>query len=90
MHFALVGAFMLFVTNLFATSAKPTIVLYKTCLVRSEGRLAFLGGIAQSLFIERSSLATQSHKQAVLTTIGLSQGVSELIDLLPEGLIFNH
>ena len=81
---------MLSMTNLLATSAKPTIVLHKTCLVRSKGRLAFLGGIAQSLFVERSSLATQAHKQAVLTTIGLSQGVSELIDLLLEVLILNH
>ena len=81
---------MLFVTDLLATSAKPTIVLHKTSLVRSKGRLAFLRGIAQSLFVERSSLVNQAHKQAVLTTIGLSQGVSELIDLLLEGLILNH
>ena len=47
-------------------------------------------GIAQSLFVEISSLATQAHKQAVLTTIGLSQGVSELLDLLLEVLILNH
>ena len=81
---------MLFVTNLLATSAKPTIVLHKTCLGRSKGRLAFLGGIAQSLFVEKNSLAAQAHKHAVLTTIGLSQGVSELIDLLLEGLILNQ
>ena len=80
---------MLFMTNLLVTSAKLTIVLHKTSLMRSKGRLAFLGGIAQSLFLERSSLATQAHKQAVLTTIGLIQGVSELIDLL-EVLILNH
>ena len=53
--FALVGAFMLFMTNLLATSAKLTIVLHKIDLVRRKGRLAFLRGIAQSLFIERSS-----------------------------------
>ena len=58
--FALVVAFMLFMTNLLATSAKPTIVLHKTCLVRSKDRLAFLGGIAQSLFVERKPLATQA------------------------------
>ena len=68
-------------TNLLATSAKPTIILHKTSLVRSKCRLAFLGGIAQTLFVERSSLATQAHKQAVLTTIGLSQSVNELVDL---------
>ena len=77
-------------TNLLATSAKPTIVLHKTSLMRSKDHFAFLEGIAQSLFVERSSLATQAHKQAVLTTIGLGQGVSELIDLLLEVLILNH
>jgi hypothetical protein len=46
--------------NLLASIAKPTIVLYKTSLVRSKGYLAFLGGIAQSLFVERKSLATQA------------------------------
>ena len=81
---------MLFMTNLLATSAKSTIVLHKISLVRSKGHLAFLRDIAQSLFIERSFLATQAHKQAALTTIGLSQSVSELIDLLLEGLILNH
>ena len=81
---------MLFMTNLLATSAKPTIVLHKTSLVRSKGRLAFLGGIAQSLFVERRSLAIQAHKQVVLTTIGLSQSVSELVDLLLEVLILNY
>ena len=81
---------MLFMTNLLATSVKPTIVLQKTSLVRSKGRLTFLEGIAQSLFVERSSLANQAHKQAVLTTIGLRQGVSELIDLVLEILILNH
>ena len=80
---------MIFMTNLLATSAKPTIVLHKTSLVRSKGRLAFLGDIAQSLFVERSSLATQAHKQAALTTIGLSQGVIEFFYLL-ECLILNH
>jgi hypothetical protein len=63
---------MLFVTNFLATSAKPTIILYKTCLVRSKGRLVFLGGISQSLFVERTPLATQAHKQAVLTAIGFA------------------
>jgi hypothetical protein len=63
---------MFFVTNMLATSAKLTIVLHKTGLVRSKGRLAFLGGIAQSLFIERTSLATQAHKQVVLTTTGFA------------------
>ena len=76
-------------THLLATSAKPSIVLHKTSLMRSKGRFAFLGGIAQFLFVERSSLATQAHKQAVLITISLSQDVSELIVLL-EGLILNH
>ena len=52
-------ALMLFMTNLLATSAKPTIVLHKTSLVRSKGRIAFLGGIAQSLFVDRSSLVTK-------------------------------
>jgi hypothetical protein len=61
----------LYVTNLLATFAIATIVLHKTSLVRSKSSLAFLGGIAQSLFVERSSLATQAHKQAVLTTISL-------------------
>jgi hypothetical protein len=63
---------MLFMTNLLAISAKPTIVLYKTSLVRSKGRLAFLGGIAQSLFVERSSLATLAYKKAIFTTIGFA------------------
>jgi hypothetical protein len=63
---------MLFVTNLLATIAIPAIVLHKTNLMRSKDNLAFLGGIAQSLFIERCSLATQAHKQVVLTTIGLA------------------
>ena len=45
--FALVVAFLLFMTHLLTTSAKLTIVLHKTSLVRSKGRLAFLGGIAQ-------------------------------------------
>ena len=76
-------------THLLATNAKPTIVLHKTSLVRSKDRLAFLGIIAQSLFVERSSLATQAHKQVVLTTIGLSQSVSELVNLL-EIFILNH
>ena len=53
-------ALLLYMTNLLATSAKLTIVLHKTSLVRSEGRFAFLGGIAQSLFVERKSLATQA------------------------------
>ena len=76
-------------TNLLATSVKPTIVLHKISLVRSKGRLAFLGGIAQFHFIEISSLATQAHKQVVLTTIGLSQGVIVLFYLLLECLILN-
>jgi hypothetical protein len=59
-------------TNLLTTSAIPTIVLHKTSLVRSKDGLAFLGDIAQSLFVERCSLATQAHKQAVLNTIGLA------------------
>jgi len=72
---------MLFMTNLLATSAKSTIVIHKTSLVRSKGHLVFLGGIAQSLFVERCSLATQAHKQMILTTIGFAKGESELIDL---------
>jgi hypothetical protein len=63
---------LLYVTNLLATFAIATIVLHKTSFVRSKSGLAFLGVIAQSLFVERSSLATQAHKQAVLTTISLS------------------
>jgi hypothetical protein len=63
---------MLFMTNLLATIVILAIVLHKTSLVRSKDGLAFLGGIAQSLFVERSSLATQAHKKAVLTTIGLA------------------
>jgi hypothetical protein len=49
---------MLFVTNLLVTIAIPAIVLHKTSLVRSKGGLALLGDIAQSLFVERCSLAT--------------------------------
>ena len=86
----LVLALLLYMPNLLASIVKLTIVLHQTILVRSKGRLAFLGGIAQSLFVERSSLAIQAHKQAVFTTINLSQGVSELIDLLLEGFILNH
>jgi hypothetical protein len=63
---------MFFVTNLLATSAKTTIVLHKISLVRSKGHLAFLRNIAQSLFIERCPLATQAHKQEVLSTIGFA------------------
>jgi hypothetical protein len=61
-----------------ATLAISTIVPHKTSFVISKCGLAFLGDIAQSLFVERCPLATQAHKQAVLTTIGLSQGVIEL------------
>jgi len=71
-----------------ASFAIPAIVLHKTIFVRSKGGLAFLGVIAQSLFIERSSLATQAHKQAVLTTISIGYGVIELFHLL-ENFILN-
>jgi hypothetical protein len=64
---------MLFVTNLLAISAKPIFVLHKISLMRRKGHIAFLGGIAQSLFVERRcSLATQEYKQVVLTTIGFT------------------
>jgi hypothetical protein len=67
----LVHAILLYVTNLLVTFAIATIVLHKASLVRSKSSLAFLGVIAQSLFVERSSLAIQTYKQAVLTTISL-------------------
>jgi hypothetical protein len=60
------------VTNLLAHFAIATIVLHKMSLVRSKSGLAFLRVIAQSLFVERSSLATQAPKKEVLTTISLS------------------
>jgi hypothetical protein len=53
---------LLYVTNLLATFTIATIVLHKMSLVRSKNGLAFLRVIAQSLFVERSSLATQAHK----------------------------
>jgi hypothetical protein len=81
---------MLYVTNLLATFAIPAIVPHKTSFVISKDGLIFLGDIAQSLFVERCPLATQAHKQAVLTTIGLSQGVIELFYLLLECLILNN
>ena len=74
-------------TNLFATSAKPTIVLHKTSLIRSKCRLAFLGGIAQSLFVERSLL-----KFSFSTISEASQMRPSLLDeveveVLQEGLV---
>ena len=42
----LVLALLLYMPNLLASIVKLTIVLHKTSLVRSKGRLAFLGGIA--------------------------------------------
>jgi hypothetical protein len=81
---------MLYMTNLLATFAIATIVLHKSSLVRSKSGLTFLGVIAQCLFVERSSLATEAHKQAVLTTISLSQGVIELFYLLLEIFILNY
>jgi hypothetical protein len=81
---------LLYVTNLLVDFAIPTIVPHKTSFVISKGSLAFLGDIAQSLFVERCPLAIQAHKQVVLTTIGLSQGVIELFYHLSECLILNH
>jgi hypothetical protein len=46
--------------NLFASIAKLTIALHKAWLWSSKGHLAFLVGIAQSLFIKREPLATQA------------------------------
>jgi hypothetical protein len=83
----LAHALLLYVTNLLATFAIPTIVPHKTIFVISKGGLTFLRDIAQSLFVERCPLATQTHKQAVLTTIGLKEGVIELFDLLLKCLI---
>jgi hypothetical protein len=79
----------LYVTNLLATFTIPIIVPHKISFVISKGGLAFLRDIAQSLFIERCPLATQTHKQAVLTIIGFSQGVIEHFYLL-ECLILNQ
>jgi hypothetical protein len=56
----LFGAIMLKVPNLLTSIAKPTIALHKARLWSSKGRLAFLGSIAQSLFVKRESLATQA------------------------------
>ena len=56
----LVLAILLYMPNLLASIAKLTIVLHKTSLVRSKVRLAFLGGIAHSLFVDRKPLATQA------------------------------
>jgi hypothetical protein len=36
-----------------------TIVLHKTSFVGCKVRLTILGGVAQSLFVEKNSLATQ-------------------------------
>jgi hypothetical protein len=77
------------VTNLLVIFAIPDIVPHKTSFVISKGSFAFLEDKAQFLFVERCPLATQGHKQAVLTTIGFSQGVIELFYLL-ECLIVNH
>jgi hypothetical protein len=80
---------LFYVTNLLAIFAIPAIVPHKTSFMISKGGLAFLGDIAQFLFVERCPLASQAQKQVVLTTIGLSQGVIELFYLL-ECLILNH
>jgi hypothetical protein len=48
------------VPSLLASIAKPTIALHKVRLVGYKGRLAFLGGIAQSLFVEKKFLAAQA------------------------------
>jgi len=56
----LVHAPLLNMTNLLATFEIATIVSHKTSLVRSKGGLAFLGDIAQSLFVERCPLATST------------------------------
>jgi hypothetical protein len=86
----LVLALLLYVTNLLTSLVIPAISPHKTSFVISKGSLASLGDIAQSLFVERCPLATQAHKQVVLTTIDLSQGVIELFYLLLECPILNH
>jgi hypothetical protein len=85
----LVHTLLLYVINLLATFAILAIVPHKTSFMTSKGGLAFLGDIAQSLVVERCPLATQAHKQVVLTTIGLSQGVIGLFYLLLEYIILN-
>ena len=52
-------AILLYVPNLLASIAKPTIALHKASFGSDKGCLTFLGGIA-SLFVERKSLATQA------------------------------
>jgi hypothetical protein len=42
--FVLILAILLYVPNLLASIAKPTIALHKTSLVSDKGRLAILGG----------------------------------------------
>ena len=90
MRIRFVHEFLLYMTNLLATFAILAIVPHKMSFVTSKGGLAFLGDIAQSLFVERCPLATQAYNQAVLTTIGLSQGMIELFYLHPKCLILNH
>ena len=53
-------AILLYMPNLLASIAKPTIALHKASFGSNKGCLAFLGGIAESLFVERKSLATQT------------------------------
>jgi hypothetical protein len=36
-----------------------TIALHKISFVSCKGRFAILGGVAQSLFVERNSISTQ-------------------------------
>ena len=56
----LVLEILLYMPNLLASIAKPTIALYEVRLWSSKGRLAFLRGIAQSLFVKREPSATQA------------------------------
>jgi hypothetical protein len=46
--------------NLLVSIAKSTIAFHKIGLVSSKGHLAFLRGIAQSIFVDRKPLATQA------------------------------
>jgi hypothetical protein len=56
----LILAILLYVPNLLASIVKPTIALHKASFGSSKGRLAFLGVIAESLFVKGEPLATQA------------------------------
>ena len=58
--FVLVLAILLYMPNLLASIAKSTIASHKGSFEGCNGCLAFLGALAQSLFIERKPLATQA------------------------------